>query len=174
MLRFCKRRSVSRWTTRTRPHWIARSYELVDAESTVIFLFITRDASHFCPLLRLQLEPARTLATELTANDTSDSDTEEGGEGKKYLRPPAAPQHVRIGQEYQAALPAMEEDTNEGSDEGEESNAQRPEAVQLRDGAEGSPPSPSSSVSSSRAASMIAGRMNFNEDGLDSGTRACQ
>jgi len=114
------------------------------------------------------------LATELTANDTSDSDTEEGGGGKKYLRPPAAPQHVRIGQEYQAALPAMEEDTNEGSDEGEESNAQRPEVAQLRDGAEGSTSSPSSSVSSSRAASMIAGRMNFNEDGLDSGTRACQ
>ncbi|TFJ85018.1 hypothetical protein NSK_003442 [Nannochloropsis salina CCMP1776] len=125
------------------------------------------------------LEPARTLASELTANDTSDSDTEEGGEGKKYLRPPAAPQHVRIGQEYQAALPAMEEDTNEGSDEGEESNAQRPEAAQLRDGAEGSTSSPSSSVSSatnasSRAASMIAGRMNFDQDGLDSGTRACQ
>jgi len=119
---------------------------------------------------------------ELTTNDTSDSE-DEGGESKKYLRPPAAPQHPRLGDYYQAALPALGEVKEEGMAGG---NEERPHeqmqqenmCLQQQHSSEGSTSSSSSGASStsfsssSRAAALIAGRVELEEDGLGSGTRA--
>lgn len=125
---------------------------------------------------------------ELTTNDTSDSEGEEGGESKKYLRPPSAPQHVRIGDNFQADLPAMGEDEDEGQAGGEEAlqheqqqeqqQGQENVGVQQQHSSEGSTSSSSSGASStsfsssSRAAALIAARVDFEEDGLGSGTMA--
>ncbi|KAM3576081.1 hypothetical protein VYU27_001957 [Nannochloropsis oceanica] len=130
-----------------------------------------------------ELDPPANVAVDSTTNDTSDSEGE-GGESKKYLRPPAAPLHVRVGDSFQAALPPLgeiEEERMAVEDEGplhEQQEQQEGTDLHQQYSSEGSTSSSTSGTSStsfsssSRAAALIAGRVDFEEDGLGSGTQA--
>jgi hypothetical protein len=137
----------------------------------------------FHSLIPSKLDPPANLAMDSTTNDTSDSE-DERGESKKYLRPPAAPLHVRVGENFQAALPSLGEIEEEGMTVGDEGplheRQEQQEGTDLRQqySSEGSTSSSTSGASStsfsssSRAAALIAGRVDFEEDGLGSGTQA--
>ena len=96
---------------------------------------------------------------ELTTNDTSDSD-DDVDDPKKYLRPPTAPQHVRIGEEYQAALPTLG-----NAVEAPQQDENLHHHTNNEPGGSGQP---------TRAEAFLAGRVSFDEeeDGMGTGSRA--
>lgn len=105
-------------------------------------------------------QPEGTAAMELTTNDASDSD-EDVDDLKKYLKPPTAPQHVRIGDDFQAAVPTLgnvDDAPQQQHDENLHSRNNEPHEQHLP----------------TRAEAFHAGRVSFDEeeDGMGTGSRA--
>ena len=117
-------------------------------------------------------QPPPPTDAQSTSMEASDSD-DDISDPQRYLRAPTHPRHVRIGEDFQAALPSMgqqQEERGGGGGGGEEGENQENQMImsQEEDGGQRQ----TDTHTHIRSQDFMAGRVDFDEDGLGTGAKA--